>query len=595
MSYVRSPRTKYKKTIANARFVLQRSPYAFCIFLLIVLTPLVLILMAIRPFAFPRATLPPLSPASQPYVDPCTTAQPAELRHFDPSRRAARHYAEDTVRALSADPPSFHRVFAAFFGVFLFQPASDVVSTLNTTERGRPVDIRDTLVHAQRALRAFYADPSLVVQNYSLGYDHLDRVRGSRYVLHLKTANASTPHLHHAVALQRTFDGACFLSVRHYPQTVFDSPVHIVLPYAQRPKRLTWFLDQFEYLISSSVNVRLIISVCKHNETDVAHVEKIARKSESHAYITVVKAAGDQTNYFSRAISIREAVKYVPRDSIFFISDVDMYIFPMLFDSCRYNAIQGSQVFFPVFYSLFARNDRISRSGGYWRDSSLGMSCMYRSDFDEVHAYDNAESAFMGWGMEDRVLCEAFKNDSRYEVFRAVEPALRHKWHLKHCEPLTPAYEDCLSVTFQQLGDMKSVGRFLLENHFDTQKFFAKFADDDEDESDTGVVAQDVVGNSTDAKETQRRKLRKQVLRKNQEIARERILAREKQREIEWRKQTGISEDEDEEAFKEHAPPGLQDENGDGDRKNEEGLAKDKEMMEKEDQKQAMQPKAPHM
>lgn len=51
------------------------------------------------------------------------------------------------------------------------------------------------------------------------------------------------------------------------------------------------------------------------------------------------------------------------------------------------------------------------------------------------------------------------KKSSTYQVFHAVEPALRHKWHLKLCELLISAFEDCLAVTFQQLGDMKSVGK----------------------------------------------------------------------------------------------------------------------------------------
>lgn len=80
-----------------------------------------------------------------------------------------------------------------------------------------------------------------------------------------------------------------------------------------------------------------------------------------------------------------------------------MYVFPTLFDACRFNSIQGSPVYFPVFYSLFARNDRIAKSAGYWRDSSFGMSCMLRSDFDAIGVYDEETAAkFIGWGMKDR-------------------------------------------------------------------------------------------------------------------------------------------------------------------------------------------------
>lgn len=375
------------------------------------------------------------------------------------------------------------------------------------------MDVNAGISTAQVALRHFYKDPSLSVTSYSLGYTHLDRVHGARHIFHLHTRNASHDSLRHVVTIQRTFDARCHLSVRAYPPASLTKPVFLIVPYATRPKRLTWFLNQFESLISNNVPVRLLLAVCKHNAADVAHAREVASSSDAVDYISVVPVPGDRTSFFSRAISIREAARLVPRDSIMFITDIDMYIFPSMFDACRLNAIQGSQVYFPVFYSLYARYSRIGRNAGYWRESSLGMSCMYRSDFDHVAAYKDAEKKFVGWGSEDRVLSLSFLKDKQYEVFRAVEPALRHKWHLKHCEAFTPAYEDCLAVTFQQLGQMASVGRFLLKNKFDVQKFYSKYADDDDD-----GVEENSGGNSSDKEEAELRNRRKRFLKKNHQL-----------------------------------------------------------------------------
>lgn len=240
----------------------------------------------------------------------------------------------------------------------------------------------------------------------------------------------------------------------------------------------------------------------------------------------------------------------VPANNVMFISDIDMYIFPTLFDACRFNSIQGSQVYFPVFYSLFPRNDRITKSAGYWRDSSFGMSCMFRSDFDAIDVYDEATAAkFTGWGMEDRALHEAFKKSSTYQVFRAVEPALRHKWHLKHCELLTSAFDDCLPVTFQQLGDMKSVGRFMLDRGMDPQMMFAADAADDDEDVQLGggiVKGGDAVGNLHDEAEVKRREL----LKKFKEMRIQRQLEREREKEAEWRRKAGIELVTDQEEFK---------------------------------------------
>lgn len=363
------------------------------------------------------------------------------------------------------------------------------------------------------------------MHNYSLGYSHLDRVRGSRYIFHLDSASDSVPRRRDVVAIQRTFEGRCFVSVKQFDQQLWQDPVYVVVPYSKRPGRLKWFLDQFDRLRSGNVKVRLILAVCKEMQDDITVANSLVASMKSSDHVQVISVPGDKTGFFSRAISIREGSAVVPQDSIMFISDIDMYIFPPMFDSCRYNSIQNSQVYFPVFYSLYARSSRIDKDAGYWRDSSYGMSCMYKSDFDIIGAYDNAENMFVGWGGEDVALSEAFLNDSRYEVFRAVEPSLRHKWHEKLCEPLTPAYHDCISMTFQQLGTLKTVGRYLLEKNIDAQKLYAAHADEDDVSKKTSGNNGPETHTDNSQSELEKQKLarRKDFLLRNQELHEERL------------------------------------------------------------------------
>lgn len=570
LPYLRTYRPRYKKRVATIRFLFQRSPVGALLLTLVIVLPFVLAPIVIQ-YALPglvnrtrhqRGLEKNISSDTRlSYTDPCSSARPESLIYFDPSDRASREFSSFLSR--DEDPPSFNRIFSAFSDKYLFDPNSDVIISLNSTAKGRPTEIHNALLYAQSALQRYYQDSDLRAINYSLGYEHLDRVRGSRNVFHIHSENASHSNLRHAVAIQRTFDGICRISVRQYPSELFETPVYIVVPYSNRPRRLSWFLDQFERLLSDhKVYARLILSVCNTSSADFTWVRNITRNSPASDRIVIVEAPGDSTGYFSRAVAIRVAAGVVPEKEIMFISDVDMYIYATMFDKCRFNAIQGSQVYFPVFYSLYARNERIAKSGGYWRESSLGMSCMYRSDFDALGAYDDAETKFVGWGMEDRTLSDAFKKQPEYEVFRAVEPALRHKWHLKHCEPLTPSYEDCLAVTFEQLGDMKSVGRFLLDYHFDTQKFFAKFAED-EDETYGSVIKDDTKG-TTDAAEMERLRIRKEMLRKKKEKEREEAIVQEKRLEMEWRKKTGITEEKEQEILKKEMEEGRALELADG-------------------------------
>ncbi|CAN8074754.1 unnamed protein product [Agarophyton chilense] len=130
-----------------------------------------------------------------------------------------------------------------------------------------------------------------------------------------------------------------------------------------------------------------------------------------------------------------------------------------MFGSCILNSIKGRQVYFPVFYSLFPGKKQIEKQSGYWRDTSYGMSCMYKFDFDSVRAYEDAETQFSGWGGEDDLLKDLFLRHPAYEVFRAVEPALRHKWHQKMCDSSTASYLACVTIKSRQLG----IPQYLIE------------------------------------------------------------------------------------------------------------------------------------
>lgn len=457
------------------------------------------------------------------FIDSCARATPQPLIHFDPSSRFSTEFTHPVAGDI--DPPALTRVFTTFFKVYLFEPNSEIITNLSSTGRGRPTDIRNSLIYSQQALRTFYEDPSIIVRNYSLGYSHLDRVRGSRYIFHLDSASESVPRRRDVVAIQRTFEGRCYISVKQFDERLWQDPVYMIVPYSKRPGRLKWFLNQFDRLRSGDIQVRLILAVCKEMQDDISAANRLVESMKYSKDVQVISVPGDRTGFFSRATSIREGSAVVPQDGILFISDVDMYVFPPMFDSCRYNSIQSSQVYFPVFYSLYARSSRIDKDAGYWRDSSHGMSCMYKSDFDAIGAYDNAENMFVGWGGEDVALSQAFLNDSRYEVFRAVEPSLRHKWHAKRCEPLTASYHDCISVTFQQLGTLKTVGRYLLEKNIDAQKLYAEQSDEDDmgnksPGSDDPGLAGDTAQSGLNKEKLARRK---ELLRRNQELREESI------------------------------------------------------------------------
>lgn len=403
----------------------------------------------------------------------CYSTAPLPLVHFDRSQFSGGLFA---ARAVTTDMLD---TFSTFFEKYIFEPHVESVGDLRDPAKAPAQDIQPILKTSQRALRQYTGDTSLVIRNYTVGYTHMNSRTGSRYILHLVSTSNTETFRYDTVALRRTLDGICSITLRKIPSAAFYKPVFVVVPYSKRPARLEWFLNQFRKLHLEEKNARLILAHCNEDVSDLKSVEKLVRSVDGKDHVHVSLIPLRNNSKFSRAVCLREAIKLVPANNLVFISDIDMYIYPKMLESCRLNSIQGSQVYFPVFYTLYPGQSRIEKGSGYWRKSSYGMSCMYKSDFEATGAYNKVENRFDGWGGEDLLLRDAFLKHADYEVFRAVEPALRHKWHPKYCDRTLSSYQDCISIRFQQLGDPGFLGRVLLERNIDVQNIIAQHFDDD--------------------------------------------------------------------------------------------------------------------
>lgn len=376
-----------------------------------------------------------------------TCFPPTTLYHFDPS-------AQQT-------PTS---IFSTFSQSYILNPFPSHILNLSETSPSHLTDIPLSLAISQNALRTYFRDSSLRIHRYSLGYSHLDRLLGARFVFHLQTSTRCKRRATHVVAIQYAFAATCRVQVRSVDTKVI---VYLLVPYSNRPKRLQWFLSHFDSLVLQATPLRLILAVCQNYPNDIQIVTHLISTLHHKHLIHLTLAPPDSLGRFSRSISILHASAHVPSNDIMFIVDIDMYIYPTMITNCILNTVLNHQVYFPVFYSLYPRKDRIEPRAGYWRQSSYGMSCMHRSDFDRVHPYAN--TSFVGWGGEDVALYQAFRNHPSYYTFRAIEPALRHKWHLKKCDPTTSEYKSCLNVRFQQIGDIIDVGGWLMKQGIDIQ------------------------------------------------------------------------------------------------------------------------------
>lgn len=144
----------------------------------------------------------------------------------------------------------------------------------------------------------------------------------------------------------------------------------------------------------------------------------------------------------------------------------------------------GSQIYFPVPYNLFPGEEEIRPGAGFFDLNSTGMACMYKVDFDKARPwrrpYTDSNIKYTGPGMEDEDFMDAVAGmPSDYRIFRAVEPSLRHTWHMKVCRWNMIRRNDCMLDAYKALGVSALVGRMYVETtDQDLQWGFREFDED---------------------------------------------------------------------------------------------------------------------
>lgn len=372
---------------------------------------------------------------------------------FDNSLMEGPDEYEIAGRKFAKQPRDFDEVFDSIEGDTLkwYRMERENVVTLVDGGRGLYEEWAKTLDVVGDVLgggvRKEGGDGGLGRWDVKKGFFRVHQRFGRQILLHLEDVEKGKERSR-SVMVTRSFDGKCSMKMRELDG--LKQALHIVLPYGGRPNRLKKYIEQFvDHVAEGRENLYLVIAVL---ENEIEAVKKtisdasVDNRVKERMQGAVIK--GDKNRKFSRAIAIRDAMKTVPSTSVVFISDVDLVIKSDFWMTCRHNAVRGSQAYFPIFFSLYPYGKGIWGKEGFWRKSSYGMACMYREDFDNVNGFGgNEEEAFSGWGGEDVLLYNAFRDHKEYGVIRAVEPELVHKWHGKKC-PEGEHYVNCMRTVY---------------------------------------------------------------------------------------------------------------------------------------------------
>lgn len=420
--------------------------------------------------AIPDVNVVAVNHVTTSYFQTCVIA--AETSCLHPSLRRGPDAKEINGRASAKQPRDFEDVFSVIDSKrFYFDPDRNAVRKVDDLGAGLDSDLDDA-IQVSKAVVERDSTSALTDVTVPIAYLRTTRRDGWQTVVNIAgvvnhTVNgiAKRSNVRRMVTVTRGYGKPCQVSFVRPRQVV---RINVLVPYSNRPHRIAAFLNMFNMYFDTVKTdlVRIIVSTTKEEEAAVNDIIN-EHADLTEARVLVVTSNGDEFGKFSRAVALREAAKEVSSSEIIFISDTDLTIGGNFLQNCRVNVVRGSQVWFPVMFSLYPYGRGLSSKDGMWRRSSYGMACMYQSDFDAVHGFGpNEESAFTGWGSEDVFLYNRFRDDDKYAVFRTLEPGLQHQWHGKDCEH-NEHYENCMRTVYMTIGSQDAIAKLMVDAHVD--------------------------------------------------------------------------------------------------------------------------------
>ncbi|GAV07635.1 hypothetical protein RvY_17450 [Ramazzottius varieornatus] len=261
---------------------------------------------------------------------------------------------------------------------------------------------------------------------------------------------------------------------------VRDEQVNFVVPISGRYATYLRFIKLMEdvcFSTNQSVSLTIVSFVTSDNSETFLdtekHLESVRRRYPQYD-ISLLRAEGN----FSRAKALHLGSQRFANDSLLFFVDVDMAFDVETLSRIRKSTKMGRMVYYPIVFSQYDPSTwstkdtsvdhfHLTQDSGYWRQFGYGIASMYRADFERVGGFDQS---IYGWGKEDVDLFEKYikegEKDSRFAVFRAVDPTLVHIYHPIHCDAKLDSVQltMCLGTKAASLASESVMTRYLMDN-----------------------------------------------------------------------------------------------------------------------------------
>ena len=346
--------------------------------------------------------------------------------------------------------------------------------------------MQDVLNISMRHLNDKYGSKRFSFQHLKNGYRRFDPTRGMEYMLDLILKDTQTDReVTKRVNIVRPLG---YVELVPMPYVTENSRVNIILPVTSQDKDgVVSFLDSYaKTCLETGDNSNLhVVFVYENRESmnsknDPYSVMKSMINYYENKYVDSARmVATSIIDANPTEFSIADAIsKKLPLESLILVGTVGMELTIEFLNRVRMNTIVGWQVYFPTGFwqykpSLvytekpYPTTIEISKNVGHFDANSYCVASFYNKD------YTQARKKVSHSGVEkSRDLFEMFLKYHKLHVFRAIEPALRHKYREIVCNPILDeeSYSRCLTQKSQGLASRSQLAMLIFEHQQNLDK-----------------------------------------------------------------------------------------------------------------------------
>ncbi|XP_071966247.1 chondroitin sulfate synthase 2-like [Antedon mediterranea] len=326
-------------------------------------------------------------------------------------------------------------------------------------------DIDEILGTAMSKLNSDYSDTFSSGGRLVNGYRRFDPTRGMEYTLDLQLQTIDKQTVQKRVQLLRPLGPAEIINM---PYVTEYNQVTIIVPVTINDReQLKVFLESYASvcLETHDNSALMLIFIYTPAEARVMAQDDIYSNIKQLVSHYVRKYAGSRISWISVKTTIPSPIAIMdvisakhPPETLFFLSTVNAELSQEYLNRVRMNSILGYQVFFPIPFSQYdttiiykdtpnPEKIEVSKNVGRFENLLYEHASFYNSDFvnarqiwDEKHPGSSTDHI-----QSDTDLFEMFLA-TKLHVFRAVDPALKERYHERVCQPTLREdhYQRCL-------------------------------------------------------------------------------------------------------------------------------------------------------